>query len=169
MTYWMTARVLSASAARDGGDDADFVAGLERRRQPGEEAHVFAVDEDVDEAAQLAAFITEALLKAGIGRLKIGDDLAQAVAFAGDRILLSRQLAQRGGDFDDDAHSVFDSVLISFDNIALDWIDANALGLGPVERAVDLGRLAVQLKHDPADVLGDIRHANIGDDVELMS
>src|SRR5882757_3487428 len=46
-------------AAGDGGDDADFVAVLERGLAVLEEANVLLVDVDVDEAANLAFFIDQ--------------------------------------------------------------------------------------------------------------
>jgi hypothetical protein len=47
-------RVPRLAASRDGRDDRQLVAGLDRCVEVLEEADVFAIDEDVDEAADLA-------------------------------------------------------------------------------------------------------------------
>jgi len=87
-------------AAGDGGDDADFVAVLERRLAVFEEADVLLVDIDVDEAAHLAFFIHETFLDAGEARLQFDDRLADGGGVDFDQILVVGQLAERRGDAD---------------------------------------------------------------------
>ena len=54
------------STSRDGRHDADFVAHLHGRGLVLEKADVLAVDVDVDEAAEVALRIEQALADAGI-------------------------------------------------------------------------------------------------------
>ena len=84
----------------DGGDDADFVAVLERRLAVFEEADVLLVDIDVDEAAHLALVIHEAFLDAGEARLQFDDRLADGGGVDFDQLLVVGQLAERRGDSD---------------------------------------------------------------------
>jgi len=87
-------------AAGDGGDDADFVAVLERRLAVFEEADVLLVDIDVDEAAHLALVIHEAFLDAGEARLQFDDRLADGGGVDFDQLLVVGQLAERCWDSD---------------------------------------------------------------------
>ena len=57
---------MRSATACDGGDDADLVAGLRGGAEAVEEAHILAVDIDVDEVAKLALFVAEARLDAGV-------------------------------------------------------------------------------------------------------
>src|SRR5258706_10928852 len=54
-----------ASAAGDGGDDADFVAVLELRLEPVKKAHVLVADVDVDEAPD-ALVVEQAIAHSGV-------------------------------------------------------------------------------------------------------
>src|ERR1035438_2328179 len=87
-------------AARDGGDDADFVAVFERRLAVLEEADVLLVDIDVHEAADFAFVVHQALGDAGEARLQFDDRLADGGGVDFDQLLVVGQLAERRGDAD---------------------------------------------------------------------
>ncbi len=61
-------------AACNGGDDADFVAGLDGRFLVLEKADVLAVDVDVDEAADVALRVEQAFADAGIFLVERGEE-----------------------------------------------------------------------------------------------
>ena len=62
-----------------------------------EEANVFAVDVDVEEAAQLAVLITQAIAQTGEGAIEGLDQLIDAGGLQADGGLISGELLQRGG------------------------------------------------------------------------
>src|ERR1700675_3060826 len=59
-----------AKAPGHGGDDRDLVLRLNLRPQPRTEPHVLVVQVHVDELSQLALFVEQAVLEAGIARVK---------------------------------------------------------------------------------------------------
>jgi hypothetical protein len=67
--------------AGHGRHDRDRVGCGELRVEAVLEAHVLVADEDVDEAAQLAAVVEQPVADAGVGSLEVGDDGAQVVPF----------------------------------------------------------------------------------------
>src|SRR5262249_36094664 len=93
------------TAARDGRNDRYLVTSLEVCLEPLEEAYVFTVDVDVDEAADLAAFVADPLLQAGVLRLQGIDTGLEAAVFAGDDVELVGQLAQWCWNTDFDGHT----------------------------------------------------------------
>src|SRR5205823_4415874 len=159
-------------AARHGGNDADLVALLQRSLDPLEEAHVFAVDVDVDEAPQVALLVAEPLLQPGVRRVELRDALGQHAAVALHDVLVLRQPPQRRRDLDGNAHLLRSLPPIAglgrltngpreavgpafrdrlpcgcrsaLYDVALDRVDAHALLLRPVEAALDLTRIALQ-------------------------
>src|SRR5215470_127384 len=64
---------LPSPASGDGRDDRDLIAGLERGLGALQEADVFLVDVEVDEAAHLPAIVHETLFEPGILLLEIVD------------------------------------------------------------------------------------------------
>ena len=82
----------------DGGDDADFVALFDGGVLIFEETDVFIVEEDIDEAADIALFVTDALGEAGIGFLEAGEDVGDGGAVGGDDFVFSSEFTERGRD-----------------------------------------------------------------------
>src|SRR5207244_4317667 len=78
--------VVRLGAARDCRDDAYLVAGLEDAFEAQEEAHVFAIDVDVDEAPDFAVVFADARLEAGIGVLEAVDNRRKRFAIRRDDI-----------------------------------------------------------------------------------
>src|SRR5207244_1212428 len=68
------------------GDDRDLVAGLEGAVEAEENAHVFAVDVDIDEAPDLAVILADARLEAGVGSFEAVDRGLKCLALAGDDV-----------------------------------------------------------------------------------
>src|SRR5262245_53796926 len=91
---------MTSGAAGDGGDDADFVFVGELGVDVFEEADVFAVHVDVDEAADLAGFIAKALAEARVLLLEAVDSVLQRRAVGGDELFVVGELAERSGDAD---------------------------------------------------------------------
>jgi hypothetical protein len=88
----------------DGRDDGDLVALLERGGRALQEADVFLVDVDVDEAPELAAVLDQAILEPGELALQHLDQVADG---AGVGLDLGRALgegAERRGDADENRH-----------------------------------------------------------------
>src|SRR5690242_6642231 len=77
---WGVARRSERSAASDGRDDRDFVAGLQVGLEAVEEADVLAVHVQVDEAAQGTLVVAQALADLGEERLKLVQRLVNARA-----------------------------------------------------------------------------------------
>src|SRR4029077_1956573 len=82
-------------AAGDRRDDRDLVAVLDGRVEVLEEADVFVVGEDVDEAPHLAAVVADALLDARELRLQVGDQRTDGGAAGADLFLPLCELAER--------------------------------------------------------------------------
>src|SRR5260370_928680 len=96
--------VTGRAAGRDGRHDGDLVALLERRGGALQEPDVFLVDVDVDEAAQLAAVLDQALLEAGELALERLDQVGDG---GGVGLDLGRALgegAQRGRNANENGH-----------------------------------------------------------------
>ena len=89
-------------AAGDRGDDGDFVAFVEGGVEALEEADVFAVDEEVDEAAEFAAFVDEAFAHAGVGAFELFDEGGEGCAFGTDFGDVVGEVTEGGGDLDGD-------------------------------------------------------------------
>ena len=85
-------------------DDADRVAGLERRLILLQVADVFVVDVDVDEAAQLAFVVEQMLLQAAKPRRQVCKQLADGRAVELDDVELVGERTQRCGNVDFDGH-----------------------------------------------------------------
>jgi hypothetical protein len=68
----------------DRGDDTDFVALFDGGVLIFEETNVFIVEEDVDEAADIALFVTDALGEARVGFLQACEDLGDCIAVGGN-------------------------------------------------------------------------------------
>src|SRR5581483_328524 len=83
------------SAAGDGGDDAHFVGGLQRRLQGIEEADIFAVDVDVHEAPDLALLVADAVLDAGVLLLQAIDGFAERAGIGLDDAGVVRKASER--------------------------------------------------------------------------
>src|SRR4051794_11772101 len=91
------------STSGDGGDDAQFVAVLERRLQVVEVADVLVVEVDVDEAAHLAV-LEQPAGDAGVLGAEVVEHLPDAGALDLDDRLVFGVLPHRGGDMDSDRH-----------------------------------------------------------------
>src|SRR5262245_56179856 len=87
----------SQLASGDRGDDADFVAVFDRGGLLFEEADVFPVDVDVDETAHVAGFVAQAVFQAGIGLVKIVDQLADVSPGGADGFEFRREFAEWSG------------------------------------------------------------------------
>jgi hypothetical protein len=90
------------AAAGDRRDQHDFVAILEGVGFAAEEADVFVVDVDVDEAAEFAGFVLDLGGERGEVLVDVGDEAGQVGGFAGE-LLLAVGVADEGGrenDFD---------------------------------------------------------------------
>jgi hypothetical protein len=85
-------------------NDADLVAFLYRSGFFLEEADVLVVDEDIYEAANIAALVTDALEETGVAGVEVCEDFADVRAGGGDEFLLIGELAEGGWDADLDGH-----------------------------------------------------------------
>lgn len=63
-----------------------------------EESDVFAVDVDVDEAAELSLGVEEALADAGVLTFEIGDEFLDGAALGFDGVAAGGEVAEGGGD-----------------------------------------------------------------------
>ena len=79
----------------DRRDDADRVAGRDRRLLLLQVADIFVVQIDVDEAAQLALLVEQMVLQPGVLLRQIGEQLAHRRAVSLDRVLLIRVRPER--------------------------------------------------------------------------
>src|SRR5262249_11494609 len=84
------------SSSRNRRHDRDLVAVLDRRVQVFQKPDVLVADEDVDESADRARVVADALFDAGIVFLEGGDHLGDGVTNRRDLFLVLGQLAQRG-------------------------------------------------------------------------
>src|SRR4051812_48399185 len=94
----------TGSAAGDGRQDLHLAAVLDRRLQAVAEAHVLAVDVDVDEAAQAAVAVRQAVAQLRMLRVERLEHGADGVALDGDCRLAAGGGAQLRGELDGDAH-----------------------------------------------------------------
>src|SRR3984957_6794800 len=99
------------SAASDGRDDRDGLAGGPRGGQPVEEADVLVGEEDVDEPAELAGVVEEALGETGVAGVEGLQRLADRRPVDLDLAGAGGQGAQLGGDADGHAHRAGSSVI----------------------------------------------------------
>src|SRR5262245_4606354 len=91
-------------AAGDGGDDRHLVARLEGGLVPFEEADVFLVDVDVDEAPDRAALLDDAIAQPGKLAIEVGDHVPDGARL---RMYFGGALGHRSegsGDAHDDGH-----------------------------------------------------------------
>ena len=86
---------IRALASGDRGNDTDFVTFLNGGILVVEEANILVVEEDVNEAANVALFVTNALGQAGIGLLKAHENLGDCVAVGRDDLFFSGKFAER--------------------------------------------------------------------------
>jgi hypothetical protein len=84
-------------AARDRRDDADRIAGLQRRLLFLQIPDVLVVHVDVDEAAQLPFLVVEVRLQPGVLRRQIGKQLADSLAVGLHRLFLVGERPERRG------------------------------------------------------------------------
>src|SRR5947208_15455803 len=82
-----------------------LAAVLYRRLQAVAEAHVLAVDVDVDEAAQAAVAVGEAVAQPGVLGVERLEDVADRLARHRDRRRAAGGGAQLGGQLDRDRHA----------------------------------------------------------------
>jgi hypothetical protein len=76
------------------GNDTDFVALFDSGFLIVEETDVLIVEEDVDEAADIALFVTDTLSEAGIGFLEALEDLRDRFAVGGNDFFFSSEFTQ---------------------------------------------------------------------------
>jgi DNA-binding CsgD family transcriptional regulator len=98
------AALLMRSSPGDRGHDAHDLAVGHRRGQAVEEADVLLGDEHVDEAADLAVAVEDALGDAGMGALEAREHLGQRPRVEGDLGGAAGQGAELGRDADGDGH-----------------------------------------------------------------
>src|SRR3979411_2733781 len=94
------------SASSDPRHDGEVVAVLERRLQPRPEANVLVVPVDVDELAELALVVVEALLESRELLVLFVEALPHVGGMDLDDGRTARQLPQRAGHTDLDRHVV---------------------------------------------------------------
>src|SRR5216683_7057151 len=88
----------SEVASGDGGNDRDLVLLVNLGRQPSTEAHVLVVQVYVDELAQLAGLIEQAILEARVACVQCGDGRREVGGLHVNGHLAVRKTAQRAGD-----------------------------------------------------------------------
>src|SRR5215475_3224402 len=88
-------RCAFGSASGDCRHDRDFGAVADRRVEILKKANVFAFDEDVYEAAEFAAVLTDAISKARVASVEVLDQLSHGARLNFDYIGVRRQLPQR--------------------------------------------------------------------------
>jgi len=96
--------LLCKSSSGDGGNDADFFAGLDGGFLVLEEADVFAVNVDIHEAADVAFVVEEALANAGVTLVETGEEFGDGGALNLDGVEVIGQGPERGGDGDRYGH-----------------------------------------------------------------
>ena len=97
ITRRMSDRLLPSG---NGRHDADFVVVFHRCGFLLEKADVFAVDEDVHKAADVAGFVADAVFEAGEGLVEIVEQFADGGAGGADFFEFVGELAERSGDED---------------------------------------------------------------------
>ena len=96
----LVARETGAAAPRHGRDDRELVGRADGSGQPLQGANLIVIDEDVDEAFDLAAGVEKALPEAGMGGFERIEGLGDGGAGDFDPGLVGGQSAQGGGDED---------------------------------------------------------------------
>src|SRR5258708_678446 len=91
-----TKQLVLVGAAGDGGDEHDFVAVLEGVGFAAEEANVFVVDVDVDEAAELAVFAFDLGGERGEGLVDVGEEAGEILG-GGVEVFAAVGVAGEGG------------------------------------------------------------------------
>jgi len=86
-----------SAAASDGGDEHYLVAVGELVGVAAEEADVFIVDVDVDEAAELAVLILDVLRERGELGVELGEQAGEVGGLGLKRLLSIGVAGQRGG------------------------------------------------------------------------
>lgn len=87
-------------ASGDGGNDADFVGFLYGSGVIIEETDVFAVDEDVDETADVPLVVADPIFEAGEGFVEVVDEFADGFARGAHFVEIVREFAEGRGDED---------------------------------------------------------------------
>src|SRR6266540_3495766 len=95
-----------SAASGDGGHDRDGVAVLEPRRPALQEADVFLVDVEIDEAAQLALLVDEALTESGELPLEVLHDVIDGAGLGLDLGVALGERSQRSRDPYHHGHAV---------------------------------------------------------------
>src|ERR1700704_1872468 len=96
----------TGSASGHRRHDGEVVAVLERRLQPRPEANVLVVPVNVDELAELALVVVEALLESRELLVQFGEGLRHVASIDLDDGRAARQLPQSAGDANLDRHVV---------------------------------------------------------------
>ena len=94
----------AGSATGDRRNNADFITIAEDGVLVVQKADVFAVDIEIEKAAQFVVFITQPVLEPWIAAIKGLDQRVDAVGLEGDAGLIVREFLKWGGDQDLDAH-----------------------------------------------------------------
>ena len=77
--------------------------------EPIEVPHIVVVDEDVDELAEFAIVVEQAIGEAGVLRVEFGDHLGEGPRLDLDQLVAARHRAKGGGDANGDCHSAKDN------------------------------------------------------------
>ncbi len=93
------------SAASDGRDDRHGDAVVDLGRETVEVAHVVVVDEHVDELAQAAVFVDQAIGQTRMRRLERCNDVGERAGLDGDLLVATREGAHGGGDANGHCHA----------------------------------------------------------------
>jgi hypothetical protein len=109
------------SPTSNGGDDADFFAGFDGGFLVLEESDVFAVDVDVDEAADVALSVQKALADAGIFLVEGGEEVADGGALDFDGVEVIGQGTERRGDGDGNGHKAWGNYGITKFSKLTEW------------------------------------------------
>jgi hypothetical protein len=98
---------LAAVAAGNGGDEHDLVAVFKLVGVAAEEADVFVVDVDVDEAAELAMLVLDVLGERGVPGVDLGEQAGKVRGGGVEGLLAFRMAGQGGGEDDFDGHCFY--------------------------------------------------------------
>ena len=91
----------------DRRDDTDFVALFDGGVLVFEETDIFIVEEDVDEAPDIALFVTDALSEAGIGFIEAIEDLGDCFAVGGNDFFFSSEFTEGCRDANGCGHWIY--------------------------------------------------------------
>src|SRR5438132_3729685 len=94
----------SAGASGDGGDDRDLVALADGRVQSLAESDVGVIDVDVDELAQLARLVVQAVTESGVAALEARQSFRHGGAVDADLGAAIGQAPERAGNSNHDCH-----------------------------------------------------------------